>query len=70
MRLSVIIDILIESEKLEARPGWSKRVKVLHEFSKQAAIVTDIQSTKERKMIGLIFPQSAHEFQCDQPEQQ
>ena len=43
------IDILIESEQREARPGWKQRVKALHEVRKQAEIVTDIRSTKGEK---------------------
>ena len=38
------IDILIESEQQEARPGWSQRVKALREVREQAKILTQIQS--------------------------
>ena len=37
------IDILIESEKLEARPGWSERVKTLQEVRKQAEILSKVR---------------------------
>ena len=63
------IDILIESELREAHPGWSQRVKALREARKQAEIVADIKSTRGEKD-ECFFPQSAHEFPCNQPEQQ
>ena len=37
------IDILIESESLEARPGWSKRVKTLKKVRKRAKILSKVQ---------------------------
>ena len=37
------IDILIESERLEARPDWSKRVKTLQEVRKRAEILSEVR---------------------------
>ena len=37
------VDLLIESEKLEGRPGWKSRVKALQEVRKGAEIMTKIK---------------------------
>ena len=44
------IDILIESEKLEARPGWSNRVTTLHDVREQAVILSTVREQKEAEV--------------------
>ena len=43
------IDILIESEKQEARPGWSQRVTALSGVRRQAEILSTVAKQKEGK---------------------
>ena len=41
------IDILIESERLEVRPGWIKRVKTLQEVRKKAELLSTVPDAAE-----------------------
>ena len=40
------IDLMIESEKQEAKPGWKERVATLQEVRKQAEILTTVAEQK------------------------
>ena len=40
------IDLLIQTEENEAKPGWKDRIKSLQEIRKQAEIITDVKTGK------------------------